>query len=231
MFYGGMTVLVLLAIVAYLPCWIFAAVFRFVLKPLEIPDSYSALASRERRLMVVTYSTLLIVGAPILLLMYLIGFIRHLRRQRFAHEWKEPDANPLIPRFTLSDMLAMVFSLGCTPALYQASQVGKATDSLLVIFFASLLTFPACFLAALYRLNLHDVPSGPVRMAVVALAPFIAIASAGIIPYAFFSLSRELTPQVTTAVFLMILLAGRALARKAAELGHAATAVAVAEPV
>ncbi len=221
MFIGIGFWLALMGLFLYLPSWVFAWVFRVVLKPLEIPDVYPKLAARERRLMIIAYMTIFILGVPLLILYYAIGLIRHLRRQSQAHGPTTGDKMPLIPRFTMADMLAMVFSISCTPVLFQSMKVFDREETVFV-FLCAILTFPACFLAVLYRMQIHDVPGGKVRMALLAFSPFVAIASAAVIPYVFFALildknDAKAMAVVVAIVCVLILVIGRFLAAKAME--------------
>lgn len=211
MFTGFSLGLLGLALIAYLPSWIFAWIYRWVLSPLEIPPVFPKLAGRERRLMIMAFLTLFLVGLPLLFFTYLIGIFRHLRRQSHEHGVQEGDQLPLIPRFTMSDMLAMVFSMGCTPALFMAMNLSNRNETPWV-FACVLITFPACFLSMLYRIQLHHVPAGAVRMALLALAPFVAIS---VVCGPFFLLITFAEPlaAIAATVFFGILVSGRMLSR------------------
>ena len=77
---------------------------------------------------------LIYLGALILLIMYLRwdSFTISQTQARIAKGKQEPEPCPIIPRFCLSDMLAMVFSLGFAPGAWfraryrDAMQQGEA---------------------------------------------------------------------------------------------------------
>jgi len=91
-------------------------------------------------------------------------------------------------------MLAMVFSLGFVPVLYQLIATAISGQEWMVhharelqqwqlIFFGmAAVTFPACFLCALYRLDINKVPPSMPRSVMLALAPYAVLACWLLIP-------------------------------------------------
>ena len=192
-------------------------IFRWVISPLAIPVTYPKLFSRDRLLLIVGFLTLMYVGLPILLMVYIIGLVRHLRAQARAEVTPPVDPEPcgIIPRFSMADMLAMVFSLGCSPAVFAVTRMYDHEHQAL-LFAGAVITFPACFLPMLYRLQIHNVPAGILRMLLIALAPFVAFASALLIPLALMAIfSRRPEILITFFAVCSFLILGRFLSTKA----------------
>jgi hypothetical protein len=205
--------------IVFLAAFVCALVFRWIYSPLAIPNIYPKLVARDRRILILGFMTMMYLGLPFLLITYLVGLFRHLRSQASPPPElfgiKEPCG--IIPRFTMADMLAMVFSLGCSPAVFNVLKLFDREHPA-ILFAGAVITFPACFLPVLYRIQVHNVPSGITRMLLVALAPFVAFASALIIPVALVALfSGGGEGLIYLAVSIVALLAGRFLATKASD--------------
>ncbi len=211
--------------------------FRFILNPLAIPRSASVEFKRERSLAYVIFFALAmsIYGAVVLGVVYLVGFVRHLRLQTRNSGAQHADYSRIIPRFTLSELILMVFSTGVAPLIFQALTWEDDKDMSIIILVVSLALFPACFICALYRLDFHNVPRGAARSAALALTPYAALATASIPLYVvFFLVARfvNIPPQFYISIFLVIstLVATRLCYGRAAELAQAAEDRLAAEP-
>ena len=109
---------------------------------------------------------------------------------------EEQDPCPILPRFSMSDMLAMAFSLGFVPVLCQVIAPMFSDQQWLadhpqelqlvqaMFFVIALIAFPACFLSTLYRLHLNRVPASLPRLVMLALAPYVVAACWIVIPCA-----------------------------------------------
>src|SRR5262245_23439896 len=124
-FWGGVA-FIFGAIAYYLRKW--------TLSPIAIPktEEFKQIARREWLLTSLLLGTfflfpLWLIGIIVLLRTYLIGAYRHLRSRMSppAPHIKVPPV-PIIPRFSLSELMAIVFSFGCAPAILLAPASGSA---------------------------------------------------------------------------------------------------------
>jgi len=175
-----MIVLILLLAALIVTFWIGGAIFRFTLQPLAIPDSYDIVQTRERIVLIVTALCVFLgyFGAAVLLLHYAIEFWRHLRsRARAAGGGEQEKKFPFIPRFSISDMLTMIFSIGLAPMIMQIAGLGRADSAR--YFVSCLIIYPGLFLCALCRLEIHKVAPSWARLLFLGFAPYVALASIG----------------------------------------------------
>jgi hypothetical protein len=180
---------------------------------------------RERRLARLAFmgQALSYLGSAIMIPTYIIGIIRHFRMRAEAARTQMPVESPLIPRFTLSDLLLMVLSLGLFPiAIAQLTTSVKQVKSLETITFISgALCFPAYFVCALYRLEARKIPLGPARSAFLFCAPYVyfsctACATAPLYLINKVYVSSRMRPYHTVAYHILVLIAGAILTRRLA---------------
>jgi hypothetical protein len=207
---------------------------KWSLSPLAIPnnETFRGLHRRERFLTLLLLSMfflfpLWLISVGVLLMSYGIGLYRHIKSRTNPPEGafaKAPPV-PIIPRFSLSDLMAIVFSFGCAPAILlpvSSMQQTQQREMTVTIFIIAIITFPACFLCVLYRLECHRIPAGVRRMACVALAPYVNLGSILILPLTILGLlvlegrgDSTMIPWIYLAVSIVLLVAGRVFANMA----------------
>jgi len=151
---------------------------RRVMRSLQIPDELGVEERRDRTMLFLVFlsSWAMGVGALILLSTYGIGAYRHFREKRQGAV--ASSVLPRIPRFALSELLVMVFSIGAYPLIMEAlfptfaaaQSMGPEQRGILLL--TGLLVFPLCFVSALHRLDSNRVPLGRTRLAFLFLYPY-----------------------------------------------------------
>jgi hypothetical protein len=223
--------------IGFLIVYVCGRFFRWILKPLDIPSASVAEFKRERTLSYVIFASMLLtsVGVLILGVTYLVGIVRHIRRQVRNAGAANPDASPrVIPSFSLSELMAMVFSIGLAPVLLQTLTDETNKELAFWGLIVAIAVFPACFLCALYRLEFNRVPSGTHRLLLLAITPYLALSTASIpvAPFVLFIYLQFLRPQKSVppqliawmVVMCLVIAVARLLAGQAAEAAHAARA-------
>jgi len=199
-------------------------------RPIAIPkdEEFIRLFKRERFLTMLLFTVLFvspmlwIIGLGVLVITYAMGIYRHLKSRLNPQLSIGTSAPfPLIPRFSLSDLMAMVFSFGCAPAILLPIPIEHSSQhvAIVAIFSVALVTFPACFLCVLYRLECNQVPAGVPRMACVAIGPYVLLGSLAILPLTIailinlsFNGSEFAVLAIYLSIAIVILIAGRVLA-------------------
>jgi hypothetical protein len=207
---------------------------KWSLSPIAIPndETYRALYLRERFLTLFLLCmfflfSLWLISVAALLLIYAIGVCRHIKSRTNPPQGafaKAPPV-PIIPRFALSDLMAIVFSFGCAPAiLLPMSWIRQAEQraATVAVFVIAILTFPACFLCMLYRLECHRVPAGLPRLACVAFAPYVTLSCVSLLPLTIIALitagfrsEDSIVLWIYLSISIVLLVAGRVLANMA----------------
>ncbi len=80
---------------------------------------------------------------------------------------------PFIPKFALSDLLAMVFSIGFAPVVFAMLYFVNLRNSSYQVVVVAAILFPIAFLYVAQCLNAHNVPAGAVRAAFVFIFPYL----------------------------------------------------------
>lgn len=152
--------------------------FRRVMRSMQIPGELKAEQERDRTMIFLVFLSwrAMGVGAIILLCTYAIGIYRHFRERRPGAV--PSSVLPRVPRFALSELLVMVFSIGAYPLVMDALgqgwtfvQVSLPVQRALVLL-TGLLVFPLCFASAFQRLDGNRVPLGRTRLAFLFLYPY-----------------------------------------------------------
>ena len=226
--------------ILFLVVYACARFYRWILNPLAISEDSVAEFKRERTLSYVLFTTIFMtsIGVLILVITYIVGLVRHIRRQSASAGAAAPVASlRVIPRFSLSELLVMVFSIGFAPVVIQSLLIGADPTVGFWALIIAIAIFPLCFLGVLYRLDFHCVPSCKPRMLLLAITPYmvLSIASIPIAPFFFFLFSlnpnRGIPPQMYAWMVAMcfFIAGGRVLAGHAASAAQAAIAQRAAE--
>jgi|GEM_PF-6978307 len=118
-----------------------------MLKPLEIPDR--SIFDRE--------FFLIVFGV--------IAFVIVMLKKALGRDRSKPSG----PRFSLAELLVMIFSLAAYPTIVSSY---SGNENMAWAFIGGASYFPGLFLCALERLNTHDAPSSKARIAFLALFPY-----------------------------------------------------------
>jgi len=221
-------------VAAWVFAWLCGIILRFVLRPLDVP--FDIELRRERRVTRIAFmSQLFWYGGPVLLVVtYIVGAVRHFRMMSAAERNHAPVKHPIIPRFTISDLLVMVFSLGFFPVISAqlTPNMGDIQSAQVLILILGAISFPAYFICALYRLETNEVPAGWVRSAFLFIAPYVFHACAACVTAPFYLLvlssSRSgIIPELYFGFYGGVLLAGRLIAARAGALARPTGSVAV----
>src|SRR5260370_705646 len=119
MFIGVLEILVPIAVICP---FISSYVFRLVLHPLRFATCYLATINREWQFIYITYLSISLAFVMrcvtiLFLATYIIGLVRHLRSRSGGDDVIRKNEIGIIPRFTLSDLMVMVFSVAFAPVL------------------------------------------------------------------------------------------------------------------
>jgi hypothetical protein len=225
--------------IGFLIVYVCGRFFRWILKPLDIPTASVAEFKRERTLSYVIFASMLLttIGVFILGITYLVGIVRHIRRQVRNAGAANPDASPrVIPSFSLSELMAMVFSIGLAPVILQTLTDESNKELAFWGLIVAIAVFPACFLCALYRLEFNRVPPGSSRLLLLAIAPYLALAVASIPIFSlllliFNGIRKSIPPQYIAWIVLScaVVLVARILATQASLAAREARATSEAE--
>lgn len=80
---------------------------------------------------------------------------------------------PFFPQFALSELIAMVFSIGCAPLYFALLYLESVRDISATVIVAAAVLFPIAFLRSAQRLNARRVPNGALRTAFVFVFPYM----------------------------------------------------------
>ena len=155
---------------AVLFTWLSRSVFRV----LPVPDEFIAEKKRDRTMTFIFYlspplASLFFAGPVLLLCTYFTGIRRHFRDSGPTHPFAVPRL-PRIPRFALSELLVMVFSIATFPLLCGGGWLEGAARAAILIY--AILEFPLCFASAFLKLDANKVPLGKARFAFLFLYPY-----------------------------------------------------------
>ncbi|MCY3023721.1 MAG: hypothetical protein NTW87_32475 [Planctomycetota bacterium] len=167
-------------------------IFRLLLRPLAVPESFAAERKRERLMTFLVFLALPMTWLGVLLLLgtYAVGAYRHLQERRAFEAGKPVPALPRIPRIALSELLVMVFSVALFPLLVSAIIEGfagpfaRGTNDLEMVkavarvtaLVIGILIFPLCFVSAYHRLEANRVALGTTRMLFLFVYPYMTFA-------------------------------------------------------
>jgi len=194
------------------------ALLRFVLRPMQVPERMIAASRREKHATILIFTSMFIwtAGAVLLTAAYILGLYRHLRRRGPA----SPDDIPRVPRIALSELLAMIFSVGLLPVMLQTLFGSKEKIegvALAYIFGFAALFFPMCFMCAYHRLDSNRIPQGKLRLAFIFLYPYLMLACVMLFiatVTALYLAQRAEVPLAIGGIAIVILVLGRLLAEK-----------------